>query len=189
MIGYSNDDAIAYGWFMICIFLLLGAISWMAMSYAMNDTLGIANENIAKSQMSQQTKNTMEFSRSIAMYLPVFMLIGAFVWSMLRGIGGSGATYQSFYTGWVIFFLCCLVGFYMAFLGGLMIDSLYTSLDEKGFIANTSHMSAEWSDAQDTTMWWFINAYYFLCDLVSVIGCVVFFQSIVKGTFGNRYIR
>lgn len=139
--------------------------------------------------MSQQTKNSMEFSRSIAMYLPVFMLIGAFLWSMLRSIGGSGATYQSFYTGWVILFLCCLTGFYMAFLGGLMIDNLYTSLDSKGYIGSTEHMSLEWTTIQDNTMWWFINAYYFLCCLVSIIGIAVFFQSIVKSTFGNRYIR
>lgn len=189
ILQHHNEDAIAYGWLMLCVFLFLGAISWMAMSYAMNETIELSNERIAESKMSSQTKNTMEFSRSIAMYLPVFMLIGAFIWSLLRGIGGSGATYQSFYTGWVIFFLCCLTGFYMAFLGGLMIDSLYTELDNRGFIDSTVYMSAEWSDIQDETMWWFINAYYFLCCFVSTIGAVVFFQAIVRSTFGNRYIR
>lgn len=174
---------------MIVLFLLLGAISWMAMSFVMNETISVANDNIADSKMSQQTKNTMDVARTIAMYLPVFMLIAAFIWSMLRGIGGSGATYQSFYTGWVIFFLCCLVGFYMAFLGGLLIDNLYTELDNHSYIGNTTHMSAAWVDAQESTMWWFINAYYFLCCFVSIIGAFVFFQSIVRSTFGNRYIR
>lgn len=187
--SHANEDGIAYGWLMVCLFLLLGAMSWMAMTYTMNETIDIANDNIAKSKMSQQTKNTMNVARDIAMYLPVFMLIGVFIWSLLRGIGGSGATYQGFYTGWVIFFLCCLVGFYMAFLGGLMIDSLYTELDNRGYIGSTEHMSAEWSNIQDGTMWWFINSYYFLCCLVSVIGGFVFFQSIVRSTFGNRYIR
>jgi len=189
ILRHHNEDAIAYGWLMICIFLLLGAISWMAVSFAMNETIDLANENIAASKMSAQTRNTMEVARSVAMYMPVFMLIGAFVWTTLRGIGGSGATYQSFYTGWVIFFLCCLIGFYMAFLGGLMIDSLYTELDNQHYIDSTVHMPLEWANAQDATMWWFINAYYFLCCLVSIIGAFVFFQSIVRSTFGNRYIR
>lgn len=189
ILQHHNEDAIAYGFLMLCVFLFLGAISWMAMSYAMNETIDIANENIGKSMMSDQTKNTMEFARSIGMYLPVFMLIGAFVWAALRSIGGSGATYQSFYTGFVIMFLCCLTGFYMAFLGGLLIDSLYINLYEDGFIGSTQYMSATWVATQENTMWWFINAYYFLCCFVSVIGGVVFFQSIVRSTFGNRYIR
>jgi len=185
----EGNAGIAYGWFMLLVFLVVGAASWMCLAVLFNGIIAPANTDIVSGVMSMQTKNTMGFSRDLAMYLPVFMLIGAFIWAMLRGIGGSGATYQAFYTGYVIFVLCCATGFMMAFLGGTIIDRMYIGLDNAGLMNNATHLTQAWADIQDSTIWWYINAYYFLCNLCSILGGIVYFQSIVRNTSGNRFIR
>jgi hypothetical protein len=185
----DGDSGIAYGWFMLLVFLIVGAVSWMCLAYLFNGIIAPANTDIVSGVMSMQTKNTMGFSRDLAMYLPVFMLVGSFIWAMLRGIGGSGATYQAFYTGYVIFVLCCATAFMMAFLGGTLIDRLYTSLDGMNYINNATTMTPQWAKVQDDTMWNFVNLYYFLCDLCAVLGGIVYFQSIVRNTSGNRFVR
>jgi hypothetical protein len=76
----------------------------------------------------------------------------------------------------------------MSFLGGLLLDTLYTNLDKANLIQGTM-ISAEWNAAQDNLMWWFINAYFFLTYAVPCIGAVVYFQAIVRKTQGNRYIQ
>jgi len=186
--SHSNDDAVAYGWFMLLVFLILGAFSYLCVITLYNGIITPANADIASGMTSEQTKNALFFNRDIAMYMPVFMLIGAFIWAMVRGIGGSGATYQSFYTGWVIFILCCIVGFLMSFAGGMLIDRLYTNLDDQGYIQGPK-ISTEWATAQGETMWWFINLFYFLCYMVPCLGGAVFFQGIAKRTSGSQYIR
>ena len=189
----SGEDAIAYGWFMLLCFIFLGAITAIAIVTVENRVLDVANADLTAGKMSQQTANAIEFNKQMGMYLPVLILLGAFIWAMIRGIGGrgdfaGGATYQAFYTGWVILVLCCLTGFMMSFLGGMIIDQFYTALDNANMIQGTM-VSAEWNTAQDETMWTFINAYYFLCYLTPILGAIVYFQAIVRKTQGNRYIQ
>lgn len=184
-----KDDAIAYGWIMILIFLILGSFTYLCVIMLYNGVITQENIDISAGLTSEQTKQATSFNRDMAMYMPVFMLIGAFVWSMVRGIGGSGATYQSFYTGFVIFLLCCIVGFLMSYSGGMLIDRLYMNLDNIGYINNATHMTAEWAAAQNNTIWTFINLYYFICYMVPVMGGAVYFQGIAKRTGGNVYIR
>lgn len=186
---HANEDAVSYGWFMLLVFLVLGAFSYLCVIALYNGVIGVANVNIGDGLTSEQTKNALSFNRDIAMYMPVFMLLGAFIWAMVRGIGGSGATYQSFYTGWVIFITCCMVAFLMSFAGGMLIDRLYSTLDEQGYTTGGAHMMAKWGTIQDNTIWWFMNLYYFLCYMVPCIGGAVFFQGIAKRTSGSQYIR
>ena len=191
--GGSGEDAIAYAWLMLLVFLILGSITYLSSMYFENSIMKIENKWIAEGKSSSQTVNAINFNRSIGMYLPVFMLLGAFIWAMLRGIGGrgdsgGGATYQAFYTGYVILVLCCLVGFIMSFLGGYLIDTLYTQLDKANMIQGTM-ITAEWNQAQQETMWGFINLYFGLCYIVPCIGAVVFFQAIVRKTQGSRYTQ
>lgn len=178
---------------MLLVFLILSAITYLSVIYFYNSVMTVENKYIVEGKSSSQTVNAINFNRSMGMYLPVFMLLGAFVWAMIRGVGGrgdfsGGATYQAFYTGWVIFVLCCMVGFMMSFLGGLLLDTLYTNLDKANMIQGTM-ISAAWNAAQDSQMWWFINAYFFLCYAVPCIGAVVYFQAIVRKTQGSRYIQ
>jgi hypothetical protein len=189
----DNSEAIAYGWFMILVFIFLGALMVVAFIVVENRVLDVANQDVIKGKMSQQTASAIEFNKQMGMYLPVLILIGVFVWSMIRGIGGrgdfgGGATFEAFYVGWIILLVCCLTGFMMSFLGGMIIDQFYTALDAANMIQGTM-VSAEWNLAQENTMWTFINAYYFLCYLTPILGVIVYFKGIVKKTQGNRYIQ
>jgi len=87
---FDNSQAIAYGWFMLLVFLILSAITYLCVIYFYNSVMTVENKYIVEGKSSSQTVNAINFNRSMGMYLPVFMLLGAFVWAMIRGIGGRG---------------------------------------------------------------------------------------------------
>ncbi len=184
---HANEDAISYGWFMIGAFLILGALSYFVIMGIYNVVIEKENTQIAAGESSEATKNALAFNRDMGMYMPVFMLIGVFIWAMVRGIGGSGATFQTFYFGYVILFLCCFVSFVFAFAGGLFIDKMYTAFDDKGLIGEPG-LNAEWAYSQ-SFIYQFMNMYYGLCYIVPFIGLAVYFQSVAKRTSGSQYIR
>lgn len=183
----DTESAVSYGWFMIGVFLVMGALSYFCVMAIYNVVIEKENVEITAGHSSEATKNALAFNRDMAMYLPVFMLIGVFVWAMVRGIGGSGATFQTFYFGYVILFLCCFISFIMAFSGGLFIDKFYSEMDERGFIG-ISGLGTIWGNAQEANIT-FMNMYYGLCYIVPFIGLAVYFQSIAKRTSGSQYIR
>lgn len=185
---HANDDAVAYGWFMIGAFLILGAFSYFCIMAIYNVVIEKENTFIAANTTSQATKNALAFNRDMGMYMPVFMLVGVFVWAMVRGIGGSGATFQTFYFGYVILFLCCFIAFVMSFAGGLFIDRMYMAFDEKGYIGAPG-LTANWAAAQVGNIYTIMNMYYGLCYITPFIGLAVFFQSIARRTSGSQYIR
>jgi hypothetical protein len=173
---------------MIGAFIILGAFTYFCSMAIYNTVIVQENGMIMANQSSQATKKSLEFSRDMSMYLPVFMLIGVFIWAMVRGIGGSGATFQTFYFGYVILFLSCFIAFMMAFAGGTFIDKLYTALDQRSMIGSPG-LSAPWAAAQTPGLFTLMNMYYGLCYITPFIGLAVFFQSIAKRTSGSQYIR
>jgi hypothetical protein len=187
---YDNEPAIAYGWIMLLTFLFIAVMIYLAIGSVENQFLDPINTMINKGTISTQTKNAIEWQRNMTMTLPVLALIGAFVWSVIRGVGGrgdsyGGATYQSFHSGYTMLVLCCLVGFIMSFVGGVFIDTLYTGLDKRGLIQGDD-MPEDWKIVQADTMWWPINGYFTLCFLTPLLGLFLFIQSIVRKTYGNR---
>jgi hypothetical protein len=185
---HANEDAIAYGWFMIGAFIILGAFTYFVSMAIYNVVIVKENVMITANQSSKATKDALAFNRDMGMYLPVFMLIGVFIWAMVRGIGGSGATFQTFYFGYVILFLSCFIAFMMSFAGGVFIDKLYTALDDKGYIGSPG-LSAPWANAQMPGLITLMNIYYGLCYITPFIGLAVYFQSIAKRTSGSQYVR
>jgi len=184
----SGEDGISYGWFMIGAFLILGAFTYFCMMAIYNVVIEKENVFISENSTSKATKEALSFNRDMGMYTPVFMLIGVFVWAMVRGIGGSGTTFQTFYFGYVMLILCCFVAFLMSFAGGAFIDRFYSAMDEKGYIGEPG-LSAVWAGVQTGNIYTFMNMYYGLCFIVPFIGLAVFFQSIAKRTSGSQYIR
>src|SRR5574344_67605 len=184
----SGSDGVSYGWFMIGAFLILGALSYFCVMAIYNVVIETENMQIEAGHSSEATKAALSFNRDMAMYMPVFMLVGVFIWAMVRGIGGSGATFQTFYFGYIILFMCCFISFLMAFAGGSFIDKLYTALDDQGMIGEPG-LNAVWANAQESHIFTFMNMYYGLCYIVPFIGLAVFFQSIAKRTSGSQYIR
>lgn len=187
---YDNSIAIAYGWIMLLTFLFIAVMIYLAIGGVENQFLEPINTMIGKGTISTQTKNAIEWQRNMTMTLPVLALIGAFVWSVVRGVGGrgdsyGGATYQSFFSGWTMLVLFCVTGFIMSFVGGIFIDSIYTAFDNRGLIQG-DWMPEDWKIVQADTMWWPINAYYSLCFITPLFGLFLFIQSIVRRTYGNR---
>jgi hypothetical protein len=182
------ESGVAYGWFMIGAFLILGAFTYFCTMAVYNVVILKENEFIDAGTSSEATRAAMAFNRDMSMYMPVFMLIGVFVWAMVRGIGGSGATFQTFYFGYVILMLACFISFLMSFAGGLFVDNLYTALDDRDMIGAPG-LATEWAVAQEAHLYTFMNMYYGLCYIVPFIGLAVFFQSIAKRTSGSQYIR
>lgn len=185
---HSNDSGVAYGWFMIGAFILLGAFSYFCTMAIYNSVISTENSMINAGTSSEATKDAMSFNRDIALYLPVIMLIGVFIWAMVRGIGGSGATFQTFYFGYTILFLCCFVSLLMAFAGGIYIDNFYSALDDRGMIGSPG-LSEEWSSVQIPNLYTLMNMFYGLCYIIPFVGLAVFFQSIARRTSGSQYIR
>lgn len=183
----DTESAVSYGWFMIGVFLIMGALSYFCVMAIYNVVIEKENVEITAGHSSEATKSALAFNRDMAMYLPVFMLIGVFIWAMVRGIGGSGATFQVYYFGYVVLLLCCFTSFVMAFSGGMFIDRLYSELDGKGLIGPPG-ISGDWATAQEYNIT-FMNMYYGLCYIVPFIGLAVYFQSIAKRTSGSQYIR
>lgn len=95
--------------------------------------------------------------------------------------------FQIFGTGFVLMIVCMSIGVLMSFAGGTIIDML--TMGETGeLITNNSAVDPAWKDVQNDTMWWFINLYYFCCYAIPLLGIVIFIQSILPKTTGDRYI-
>lgn len=93
---------------------------------------------------------------------------------------------QIFGTGFVIMLICICSGILLAYAGGMFIDTL-TMGDTGELLLNNSGVAPEWQTAQFSTMWFLINLYYFICYCLPVLGIVIFIQSILPRTPGDRY--
>jgi hypothetical protein len=94
---------------------------------------------------------------------------------------------QIFGTGFAIMLVCIGIGIILAFSGGTVIDSL-TMGSTGQLIMNNTQVSPGFQNAQNTTVWFFINLYYFMCYAVPILGIGIFIQSILPKTSGDRYI-
>lgn len=83
---YNNDEAIAYSWFMIVVLLVIGALLWMCLSYGYNMVMDTINADIAAGTMSEQTRGPIAFGMAILGSVPIFLLVGALIWSVLAGV-------------------------------------------------------------------------------------------------------
>ena len=90
----DNEEAIAYGWFAMAIFLAIaafiyavyiGVINSMISGPNNDNSVGI-NHDIASGKLSKQGRNAAQFNIDFAMNIPLFVLIGAFIWSVNRAI-------------------------------------------------------------------------------------------------------
>jgi hypothetical protein len=83
----DSESGVAYGWLMLCIFLLAAAFIWMLVSSVFNTTLlNVINPDIASGGISMQTRNAIDWNVNIIRYAPTVILLAAFVWSVNRAI-------------------------------------------------------------------------------------------------------
>lgn len=83
----NNDEGIAYGYFMLLLYLFSGIFIWMCWSYVFNSVLGsVINPDIAAGGISLQTRNAVNWSVDFFRYAPPVMLLAGFVWATNRAI-------------------------------------------------------------------------------------------------------
>jgi hypothetical protein len=83
---YSNDDGVAYVFFMIIALLLLGGLVWMGVTMAFNQMMIPVNERIDAGLVSTQTADPIMFGMGILSAVPIFLLIGALMWAVLAAV-------------------------------------------------------------------------------------------------------
>jgi hypothetical protein len=83
---YTNDNGIAYIWFMLVVLLIVGAIMWMALSGVFNQFIGIFNGQIADGTVSEQTKQAVNFNMLAMGSVPIFLIVGTFIYSIMAAV-------------------------------------------------------------------------------------------------------
>jgi len=81
-----NDDGVAYGWYMFVIFILGAALVLAAMAVMMNGFVDYTNSAIQDGEMSVQTKSAIQWNLNAFWWLPVFTIIGVFIWMIVRAL-------------------------------------------------------------------------------------------------------
>lgn len=183
----NNDDALAYGWMSIVLYLAGGILIWIFYGQLYDNILAIViNPYISSGSVSLQTAHATAWNVNIIRYcVPVILVFGfvfAINWAILK-TGTGDVSFGIFWLGFVAFIIFTVGGLIMAFFGGYFIDTI------------TSHATLEKIPMQDapiaTTMqqdiFWFINLYYFVCDMMPVMGAVIWGQSIVKRVRTGAY--
>ncbi len=82
----SNEDAVAYGWFAICVILLISAALFLCIIAIVNETTPQMNKDISDGKMSQQTWNAVSFNRQMINSIPFWIIVGTFVFAVVRSI-------------------------------------------------------------------------------------------------------
>ena len=90
----DNEEAIAYAWMAITIFLVFAAFMYLIYIKVVNsmiagpagdDSVGI-NHDINEGKLSEQGKNAAQFNIDFATNIPIFTLLGIFVYAVARAI-------------------------------------------------------------------------------------------------------
>lgn len=86
-----NENGIAYGFFMIVAFLICATLMWVFVGVVYNKILvDEVNPAIAAGEISMQTRSATNFNVAFERFLPVFLLIGIFLWASTRAIYRKG---------------------------------------------------------------------------------------------------
>lgn len=96
------------------------------------------------------------------------------------------AIFDSFWAGFTIFVLCCIVGFLMSYGGGRIVDEVHERAIQAGVLEPDGSMNAFQSGTQ-STLYFFINYYYLICYIIPVFGALIWGQSIVKRVRSTQY--
>ncbi len=84
--GTFNDSGIAYGIGVLMIFLVSCTAIMIAFTPMINGIIAQHNTQVEDGSVSEQRKNSTAFSVTIWNGLPIWMLIGGFVWAIIRAL-------------------------------------------------------------------------------------------------------
>jgi F0F1-type ATP synthase membrane subunit b/b' len=81
-----SDEGIAYGWLMIAMFLVFGAILYVLITPSVNSITDEMNNNIADGVISEETSNAYNFNLQMFMAVPMFLLLGLLMYGVIRAL-------------------------------------------------------------------------------------------------------
>ena len=84
--GTFNDSGIAYGIGVLMIFLVSCTAIMIAFTPMINGIIAQHNTQVEDGSVSEQRKNSTAFSVTIWNGLPIWMLMGGFVWAIIRAL-------------------------------------------------------------------------------------------------------
>jgi hypothetical protein len=91
MSNIKNDEALAYGFMMLCLYFGVGVMIWLCWAYAFNIILTVAvNPQIAAGTMSMQTVNATAWNVNVLRYAPPIILLFGFIYGTNRAIFKRG---------------------------------------------------------------------------------------------------
>lgn len=83
----DTDDAIAWGWFTVVLFLVLVILYWVLMVPMFNELVKYANMDIEQGKFSVQAVTSMQWNLGLFWYgIPIFSLIGIFIYALIRAV-------------------------------------------------------------------------------------------------------
>lgn len=93
------------------------------------------------------------------------------------------AVFSIFWDGFLVFIICCAIGFTMSYFGGKMIDEIHEWKVQHPLPGDTSNFYIQ----SHNQVYWFINLYYALMYCIPALGALIFGQSIIKRVRTDRY--
>lgn len=82
-----NEDAVAYGFIYLVLFLFIGGLIWVAVAPIVNIASGIMNEDVANHEVSEQTMQAVNFNKMFFEFgILLFMVVSAFVYAIVRAL-------------------------------------------------------------------------------------------------------
>ena len=82
-----NDDAVAYGWFLITVFVITSALLSIILTPLCNQMTEQFNDDVADGMISEQTRSAYNYSLGFVRYgILGFSLIGALLYGVTRAI-------------------------------------------------------------------------------------------------------
>ena len=80
------EEAIAYGLYMGVAFIIVAALVLAAFAPVINAFVGYSNQQIDDGTLSVQTKAAFQWNLGAFVWLPVFAVIGVFLWAIIRAL-------------------------------------------------------------------------------------------------------
>ena len=76
----------AYSFWMICVFLLFGAMIVVALTPMLNLIINDMNGRIEHGDVSVQTRDTFQWNLNYVWWIPGIMVFGVVIWAYIRSI-------------------------------------------------------------------------------------------------------
>jgi hypothetical protein len=82
----DKEEGIAYGWFIICLTVILGALLYLAFMIPVNSIVDVTNTEIADGMITQQSENAISFNVTMFSAIPIILLAGLLMYGVIRAI-------------------------------------------------------------------------------------------------------